>query len=151
GESSRIEADATGVAECCHRCRLHKKSNPAGVGRERRLWQNGLGGVQRLKSTLGGNTVVGIVPGGIGDAFGQLFGFGYSTYSFGFNLQIPLSNKAERADHDRAVGAKQMATSQIDATAQQIALEVRNAMNQVEMNRAHIESSQKARDFAQQT
>jgi outer membrane protein len=113
--------------------------------------QNGLGGVQRLKSTLGGNTVVGIVPGGIGDAFGQLFGFGYSTYSFGFNLQIPLSNKAERADHDRAVGAKQMATSQIDATAQQIALEVRNAMNQVEMNRAHIESSQKAREFAQQT
>src|SRR5262245_17221983 len=113
--------------------------------------QNGLGGVQRLKSTLGGNTVVGIVPGGIGDAVGQLFGFGYSTYSFGFNLQIPLSNKAERADHDRAVGAKQMATSQIDATAQQIALEVRNAMNQVEMNRAHIESSQKARDFAQQT
>jgi len=113
--------------------------------------QNGLGGVQRLKSSLGGNTVVGIVPGGLGDAFGQLFGFGYNTYSFGFNLQIPLSNKAERADHDRAIGAKQMATSQVDATAQQIALEVRNAMNQVEMNRAHIESSQKAREFAQQT
>jgi outer membrane protein len=113
--------------------------------------QNGLGGVQRLKSTLGGNTVVGIVPGGLGDAFNQLFGFGYNTYSFGFNLQIPLSNKAGRADHDRAVGTKQMATSQVDATAQQIALEVRNAMNQVEMNRAHIESSQKAREFAQQT
>jgi len=44
-----------------------------------------------------------------------------------------------------------MATSQIDAVAQQIALEVRNAMNQVEMNRAHIESAQKAREFAQQT
>jgi len=113
--------------------------------------QNGLGGVQRLRSTLGGNTVVGIVPGGLGDAFGQLFAFGYNTYSFGFNLQIPLSNKAERADHDRAIGAKVMATSQIDAVAQQIALEVRNAMNQVEMNRAHIESAQKAREFAQQT
>ena len=113
--------------------------------------QNGLGGVQRLRSTLGGNTVVGIVPGGLGDAFGQLFAFGYNTYSFGFNLQIPLSNKAERADHDRAIGAKVMATSQIDAVVQQIALEVRNAMNQVEMNRAHIESAQKAREFAQQT
>ncbi len=113
--------------------------------------QNGLGGVQRLKSTLGGNTVVGIIPGGLGDAFGQLFGFNYNTYSFGFNLQVPLSNKALRADHDRAVGSKTMATSQIDAVAQQIALEVRNAMNQVEMNRAHIESAQKALDLAQQT
>src|SRR5262249_305815 len=110
-----------------------------------------LGGVQRLRSTLGGNTVVGIIPGGIGDAFGQLFGFGYNTYSFGFNLQIPLSNKAERADHDRAVGSKQMATSQVDAVAQQIALEVRNAMNQVEMNRAHIESAEKAQELAQKT
>src|SRR5262249_49892822 len=75
--------------------------------------QNGLGGVQRLRSSLGGNTVTGIIPGGIGDAFGQLFGFNYNTYSFGFNLQIPLSNKAERADHDRAVASKQLATSQI--------------------------------------
>jgi len=113
--------------------------------------QNGLGGVQRLRSTLGGNTIVGIIPGGMGDAFSQLFGFNYNTYSFGFNLQIPLSNKAERADHDRAVGARQLAASQIDAVAQQIALEVRTAMNQVELNRAHIESSQKAREFAQQT
>jgi outer membrane protein TolC len=113
--------------------------------------QNGLGGTQRLRSTLGGNTITGIVPGGLGDAFGQLFGFQYNSYSFGFNLQLPLSNKAERADHDRAVASKQMATSQIDAVAQQIALEVRNAMNQVELNRAHIESAQKAREFAQQT
>src|SRR5207249_11497379 len=64
------------------------------------------------------------------------------TYSFGFNLQIPLSNKAERADHDRAIGAKVMATSQIDAVAQQIALEVRNAMNQVEMNRSEEHTSE---------
>jgi outer membrane protein TolC len=113
--------------------------------------QNGLGGVQRLRSTLGGNTIVGIIPGGLGDAFGQLFGYGYNTYSFGFNLQIPLSNKAQRADHDRAVGSKTMAASQIDAVAQQIALDVRNAMNQVEMNRAHIESAQKARELAEQT
>src|SRR5262245_8897675 len=113
--------------------------------------QNGLGGVQRLKSTLGGNTVVGTVPGGISDAFGKLFGFDFNTYSFGFNVLIPLTNKAGRADHDRAVGAKLLATSQVDAVAQQIALEVRNAMSQVEMNRAHIESAKKARDLAQQS
>jgi outer membrane protein len=113
--------------------------------------QNGIGGVQRLRSALGGNTVVGIIPGGIGDTFGQLFGFGYNTYAAGFSLNIPLTNKAARADHDRAVGTRQMATSQVDAVTQQIALDVRNAMNQVDMNRAHIESARKAREFAEQT
>jgi outer membrane protein TolC len=113
--------------------------------------QNGIGGVQRLRSALGGNTVVGVIPGGIGDTFGQLFGFGYNTYAAGFSLNIPLSNKAARADHDRAMGTRQMATSQVDAVTQQIALDVRNAMNQVDMNRAHIESARKAREFAEQT
>jgi outer membrane protein TolC len=113
--------------------------------------QNGLGGVQRLRSTLGGNTVIGTIPGGLSDAFSQLFGFGYNSYSFGFNVQVPLSNKAAGSDHDRAAGTKQMASAQLDAVAQQIALEVRNAMNQVQMNRAHIQTAQKARDFAQQT
>jgi outer membrane protein len=113
--------------------------------------QNGLGGVQRLRSTLGGNTIIGTIPGGLGDALGQLFGFGYNSYSFGFNLLIPLSNKAARSDHDRAIGARQMATAQLDAVAQQIALDVRNAMNQVQMNRAHIQTAQKARELAERT
>jgi outer membrane protein len=113
--------------------------------------QTGLGGVQRLRSALGGSTVVGLVPGGIGDALGQVFTPDYKTYSFGFNLQIPLSNKSAKSDYDRAVSSKQLAQAQSDALAQQIALEVRNALNQVEMNRAHIESAGKAREFAQRT
>jgi outer membrane protein len=113
--------------------------------------QNGLGGVQRLRSALGGTTITGLVPGGIGDALSQMFGLDYKTYSLGFNLQIPLSNTAARSDHDRAVSAKELAQAQMDATEQEIALEVRNAMNQVEMNRAHIESAGKARDLSQKT
>ena len=46
---------------------------------------------------------------------------------------------------------KKLAQAQIDATAQQIALDVRNAMIMVEMNKAHIESAGKARELAQST
>src|SRR5213594_1448948 len=80
-----------------------------------------------------------------------MFGTNYKTYSLGFNLQIPLSNKAARSDYDRALGTKKLARLQMDAVTQQIALDVRNAMNQVELNRAHIESAGKARELAQKT
>jgi len=113
--------------------------------------QNGLGGVERLKAALGANTIAGIIPGGLADAFSQVFGFNYNTYSFGFSLQIPLSNKSAKSDYDRAFSTKQLSLAQLNAQAQQIALDVRNAMNQVEMNRAHIQSAQKARELAEQT
>jgi len=113
--------------------------------------QNGLGGVERLKAALGANTIAGIIPGGLADAFSQVFGFNYNTYSFGFSLQIPLSNKSAKSDYDRAFSTKQLSLAQLNAQEQQIALDVRNAMNQVEMNRAHIQSAQKARELAEQT
>ena len=113
--------------------------------------QNGLGGVLRLKSALGANTTAGIIPGGLADALSQVFGFNYNTYSFGFSLQVPLSNKSAKSDYDRALGAKQLSLAQLNLQAQQIALDVRNAMNQVEMNRAHIQSAQKARELVAQT
>ena len=42
------------------------------------------------------------MPGGIFDALGQLFGYGYTGYSVGFSFVLPLSNKANQADYDRA-------------------------------------------------
>jgi outer membrane protein len=113
--------------------------------------QNGLGGVQRLRSALGGTTITGAIPGGIADALGQVFSADYKAYSFGFNLQIPLTNRAAKGDYDRALSGKRLAQAQMDATAQQIALDVRNAMNLVDMSKSHIESAAKARELAQET
>lgn len=116
--------------------------------------QTGLAGIPNLASPLGGIPIVGVIPGpsgGMSDALRQLVHADYKTYSFGFNLQIPLSNKAARSDYDRALSAKKLAQAQVDGTAQQIALEVRNAMIRVEMNRAHIETAAKARETAQKT
>jgi outer membrane protein len=66
----------------------------------------------------------------------------------GFNLQIPLSNKAVQAEYSKALAAKQAIAARRNSIAQQIALDVRNANSQVEMNRARISAAEKALELA---
>jgi outer membrane protein len=113
--------------------------------------QNGTGGTQTVRGqVLGSNQILRVIPGGIGDAFGQLFGYNYTGYSVGFSLTIPLNNRAAEADYDRALTEQRLAQSKLDVTAQGIALEVRNALTQVEMNRARIETAKTTRELAAQ-
>jgi outer membrane protein TolC len=116
--------------------------------------QTGLAGSPNLPSAvqgLIGTPITGLTAGKMSDALRQVFSGDYNTYSFGFSLQIPLSNKAASSDYDRALRTRRLAQTQIDATAQQIALEVRTALNQVEMNQVHVETAGKSRDLAQKT
>jgi outer membrane protein TolC len=110
--------------------------------------QNGIGGVQRLRQELGSDLVTAVVPGGIGNAFSTLFGYGYTGYYAGFNFSIPLSNKAVQAEYSKALTDKQALSATRNKMAQQIALEVRNANSQVEMNRARIAAADKALELA---
>jgi outer membrane protein len=87
--------------------------------------------------------------GGLGTAFGQLFGYNYGGYSAGISVQIPLRNRAAQADNARVATEKRIAENRLTAQAQQIALEVRNALTQVEMNRAKIDAAQTARELAE--
>ena len=112
--------------------------------------QNGTGGTQRRGFVLGSPALTQGIPGGVFDAFGRLFSYGYTGVSGGFSIVIPLSNKAADADHDRAINEQRLSQSKIDVTAQQIALDVRNALMQVEMNRARIDTAKATREFAQQ-
>jgi len=110
--------------------------------------QNGVGGVQRNRSQLGGEEVVSVIRGGLGDAFGQVFGYNYTGYSVGFNLSIPLSNKSVQAGYAKALTDKQAVSAKRNRLIQQIALDVRNANSQVEMNRARIAAAEKALELA---
>jgi outer membrane protein TolC len=87
--------------------------------------------------------------GGLGTAFGQVFSYNYTGYSAGISLQIPLRNRAAQADNARAATERRIAENRMTAQAQQIALEVRNALTQVELNKARIEAAQKARELAE--
>jgi outer membrane protein len=110
--------------------------------------QSGVGGVQTIRSGLGGSDIVSVVRGGLTDAFGQLFGYNYTGYAVGFNLYIPLSNKSAQADNARALTQKESLFARRTQMAQQIALEVRNAQSIVEMNRARITAADKALELA---
>jgi outer membrane protein TolC len=114
--------------------------------------QNGVGGPQTLRDFSSGFTsapVISVLPGGISDAFGQLFGYQYTGYSVGISVQIPLRNRAARGDNARAMADERTAEQRISSQAQQIALEVRNALTAVEMNKAKIEATTKARELAE--
>jgi outer membrane protein TolC len=87
--------------------------------------------------------------GGVGTAFGQVFSYNYTGYSAGVSIQIPLRNRAAQADNARAATEKRIAENRITAQAQQIALEVRNALTQVDMNKARIEAAQRARELSE--
>jgi outer membrane protein len=87
--------------------------------------------------------------GGLGTAFGQTFNYNYTGYTAGFSIQIPLTNRAAQGDHARAMTDQRTSEQKITAEAQQIALDVRNALTQVEMNKAQIEAATTARVLAE--
>src|SRR5207244_1812135 len=66
--------------------------------------QNGVGGKETIRSGFGPTApIVAQFEGGIFDSFGQLFGYGYTGYSVGLSVQIPLRNRAEQGETSRAM------------------------------------------------
>jgi outer membrane protein len=113
--------------------------------------QNGVGGTERLRAGFfdPNAPIIVVNKGGLGDAFGQLFGYNYTGYSVGLSVQIPLRNRAAQGDSARAATEKRISENRITAQAQQIALEVRNVLTVVEMNKARIEAAEKARELSE--
>ena len=113
--------------------------------------QNGTGGTQTVRGVLGTTNVTQVIPGGVFDAFQQLFGYKYTGYSLGFSLVIPVGNKAADADFSRAVNERKLSSSKIDATTQGIELDVRNALTALEVARARVDTARLTRDLAKVT
>ena len=111
--------------------------------------QNGTGGTQRRGFLLGTPPLNPAVPGSVFDSFGQIFSYGYNGFSAGFNVVIPLNNKAANANYEKALNDQRMSQSTIDTVGQQIALDVRNALTQVNLYKARIETAKTVRELAQ--
>lgn len=104
----------------------------------------GRGGTQYIR-TNGQPTI--IIPGGIGDTFGQWFDF--NTYSFSLNLTLPLRDRAASANLADAVVSKRLNALRERSIEQQVRQEVLNAITQVESSREGVRLAQIALDFAQ--
>src|SRR4030095_1483478 len=112
--------------------------------------QNGTGGTRTVRNSTFGGQVTEVIPGGLWNAFGQLFSYDYKGYSIGFSYTMPLSNKAAKADYDRAVNERRISDRRANITRQQILLEVRNALTQLTQASATIDSSRIARELAEE-
>lgn len=95
------------------------------------------------------NTIVSVTPGGFGDAFSQVFGFGYPVYGFGLTLQLPIKDRVAAANLADAVVNKKLDALRARSTEKNIRLQVLQAVTQVENSRASVELARVARDLAQ--
>jgi outer membrane protein len=111
---------------------------------------SGTGGTLYQRSDVfgGGSQVVSVIPGGVGDALGQLFGFGLPSYGFGLTLQLPIRNRAATANLANATVNKKLDALRVRTTEENIRLQVLNAVTNVENSKASVALAKTARDLS---
>ena len=112
---------------------------------------SGTGGPQYVRQDVfgGGSQVVSVVPGGVSDALGQLFGFGLPTYGFGLTLSLPLKNHTAAANLADARVSRKLDAYRVRSAEQGVRLQVLNAITNVNNSRASVDLAKTARDLAQ--
>ena len=98
---------------------------------------------------IGGSSPVITSRTGVGDIFNRIFRSDFPNYGASFTVEIPLTNRGRQAEYARASVSRRQSEKRLKAIEQQIALEVRNAQNKLEMNRARIDATQKVRELAE--
>jgi outer membrane protein TolC len=93
-------------------------------------------------------SIISTTPGGLGDAFDQMFGFGYPVYAFGLTLRLPIRDRRAAADLADALVQKKIDTLNVRNIEQTVRLDVLNAVNSVESSKAAVKLAITAQDFA---
>jgi outer membrane protein TolC len=109
----------------------------------------GQGGTRYLRSGLGGQVTTQI-PGGIGDAFDQLFDVDFPVWTVQVNVSYPLGQSAAEAAYARAQLQTQQVRAQLRQLELQVATEVTNAAVQVQAIARRIEAATAARELAEE-
>jgi outer membrane protein TolC len=121
----------------------HSQSLP-GVDLVAAYGTSGIGGTFIEREGLGG-PIIRTVPGGFGDALGDIFGQDYPTWTIGLNLSYPIFNRQSDAAEARArIGRDQVAAS-LRRLEMQITAEVRSAARAVETNYKRVATTRAAR------
>jgi len=105
---------------------------------------NGIGGTFIEREGLGG-PVIRTVPGGFGDAIGDVFGRNFPTWTLGFNVAYPIFNRQADAAAARARISRDQSEATIRRLEMQITGEVRSVARAVETNYKRVESTRAAR------
>ena len=105
---------------------------------------NGLGG-----NLLTNTTPPAVIPGGLGDAFSQLFGFGFPTYGATLTLNLPIRNRGAKASLGRAEVVRRNDLYLLRRQMQVITLDVANAVHQLEQAKLSMAAAKLSRDLQQ--
>ncbi len=115
--------------------------------------QNGLGGdtiIRDYSGGLFGAPIIGFVPGGFGDSLNSLFSGRNLGYTFGLTFRVPIGNDQARASSAQAQIAYKQGEENLRSLRQQIALEVRQAFDAMELNRSSVEAADVTVRYQQQ-
>lgn len=104
---------------------------------------SGVGGTQLRDAN--GDPLVPPIPGGYGDATGQVFGFDFPTWRVGFNISYPILNRQAKASAAGARISKEQALASFRRLQLNAAVEIRTAGRAVETNFKRVASSKAAR------
>jgi outer membrane protein TolC len=89
--------------------------------------------------------------GGYGKAMGQVFRRNFPDYTFGFQLNIPLRNRAAQADMVRDQLSLRQQELRQQRLVNQIRVDVTNALTAVQQTRANYRAAMQARVLQEQT
>jgi outer membrane protein TolC len=109
----------------------------------------GQGGTRFNRTGLGGG-IIDEIPGGIGDAFNQLFDANFPAWTVQVNVSYPLGQSAADAAYARARLQTQQVQAQLRQLQLQVATEVTNAVVQIQAIERRIEAATAARELAEQ-
>ncbi len=115
--------------------------------------QYGLGGNEILRDYsqgIFGAPITGIQPGGLGNSFDSLFSGRYIGYTLGFSFRVPIGNDQARVSNAQAKITYNQGEEGLRSLRQQIALEVRQAYDALELNRASAEAAEVTVRYQQQ-
>jgi outer membrane protein TolC len=105
--------------------------------------QFGLGGNRVVRDFSGGITnpeIIEIIPGGIADSLDQLFSAEFYGYLVALELQLPIFNREARSRNAQAQIHYDQAVLSQQNVQQLVSLEIRNALTELEMNQASLQT-----------
>ncbi len=97
------------------------------------------------------NSVDPFFLGGYGTVLGQIFGRNFPDYSAGFNLNIPIRNRAAQADYKTAQLTIRQNELLYQRQVNQVRVDVQNALVAVRQARAQFQAAEKSRVLQEQT
>ena len=109
----------------------------------------GQGGRRFQRAGLGGSVITEI-PGGINDAFNQLFDAAFPVWTVQLNVSYPIGQSADDAAYARARIQVQQVQAQLRQLELQVATEVTNAVLQIRGIERRIGASIAARELAEE-